>query len=102
MVSTSSIYHEKIGSEFLAKANFTVPNADPVFFLHHAQLDRLWWKWQQEKPERLREYNGESAHRSGINASLQDQLEMGGLAPAVAVEQVIETKAGLLCYEYAY
>lgn len=20
---------------------------DPIFFLHHANLDRLWWRWQQ-------------------------------------------------------
>jgi tyrosinase len=34
------------------------PN-DPLFFLHHVQVDRLWWLWQQEKPgTRNREYNG--------------------------------------------
>jgi len=75
---------------------------DPVFFLHHAQLDRLWWKWQHAKPGRLREYNGESSHRSGKEASLQDQLEMGVLAPAAEVGSVIDARSGILCYSYAY
>ena len=73
-----------------------------MFFLHHAQLDRLWWKWQHERPGRLREYNGESALRSKKAASLQDRLELGALAPVIAVEEIMDTKAGLLCYEYAY
>ncbi|OOF98341.1 hypothetical protein ASPCADRAFT_205583 [Aspergillus carbonarius ITEM 5010] len=29
----------------------TAPN-DPVFFLHHAQVDRVWWSWQLLSPER--------------------------------------------------
>lgn len=31
-----------------------VPNsspADPVFFLHHAQVDRLWFLWQKQHPD---------------------------------------------------
>jgi len=20
--------------------------ADPIFWMHHANIDRLWWKWQ--------------------------------------------------------
>jgi tyrosinase len=24
----------------------TSPN-DPIFFLHHANIDRIWWNWQQ-------------------------------------------------------
>ncbi|TVY36278.1 Tyrosinase [Lachnellula subtilissima] len=79
----------------------TAPN-DPVFFLHHAQLDRLWWKWQHAEPGRRREYNGASSRHSKEAASLQDQLEMGTLAPKIAVEEVIDTQSGILCYEYAY
>ncbi|TVY13044.1 Tyrosinase ustQ [Lachnellula arida] len=79
----------------------TAPN-DPVFFLHHAQLDRLWWKWQHAEPGRRREYNGASSRHSKEAASLQDQLEMGALAPKIAVEEVIDTQSGILCYEYAY
>jgi hypothetical protein len=28
----------------------TSPN-DPVFFLHHCNVDRLWWQWQIEHPD---------------------------------------------------
>jgi tyrosinase len=24
--------------------------ADPIFFLHHANLDRIWAEWQQQNP----------------------------------------------------
>jgi len=61
-----------------------------------------WWKWQLAQPGRLCEYNGVSALHNKKAASLQDRLDMGALAPAVAVEEVIETQVGLLCYQYAY
>jgi len=24
--------------------------ADPLFWMHHANIDRLWWHWQQSPP----------------------------------------------------
>jgi len=24
--------------------------ADPIFYLHHAMVDRLWWEWQKGHP----------------------------------------------------
>jgi tyrosinase len=24
--------------------------ADPIFWMHHANIDRLWWQWQQAHP----------------------------------------------------
>lgn len=33
---------------------------DPAFFLHHAQLDRLWSIWQDRHPELRYTYNGTS------------------------------------------
>jgi tyrosinase len=23
---------------------------DPVFWMHHAEIDRIWWQWQQANP----------------------------------------------------
>lgn len=74
--------------------------SDPVFFLHHAQLDRLWWKWQHMTPGRLRQYNGETEANSSIAASLSDALHMGGLGLDATVGDIIETESEFLCYEY--
>jgi tyrosinase len=39
--------------------NMKLSPGDPVFFLHHAWLDRLWWLWQSQDPEtRLAEVGG--------------------------------------------
>ncbi len=74
---------------------------DPLFFLHHAQVDRLWWLWQHKGPRnRLYEYNGRSRDDSDAEAALTDQLEMHRLAPDVPVSEVMDTKAGPFCYGY--
>lgn len=32
---------------------------DPIFFLHHTNLDRLWWEWQKlDLPARLTDMGG--------------------------------------------
>ncbi|KAI0405660.1 putative tyrosinase [Xylaria palmicola] len=81
-------------------SRFTAPN-DPIFFLHHAQIDRLWWKWQSQDLEtRELAYNGPSRHNSSTLAQLTDELEMGGLSPNIPVSSVMTTKNGLLCYKY--
>ncbi|KAK4622203.1 Tyrosinase ustQ [Fulvia fulva] len=74
---------------------------DPLFFLHHTQLDRLWWLWQQRSPERfLWAYGGhKSRHTMGL-ASLEDDLEYRGLADDVKVKDVMNTETGVLCYRY--
>ncbi|KAK2041382.1 Di-copper centre-containing protein [Colletotrichum somersetense] len=76
--------------------HFTAPN-DPVFYLHHAQLDRLWFIWQR-RDERLRltEYSGKNE-----SATLDDLLHMEGLEEDVSVSQVMDTQGGGLCYQYS-
>lgn len=76
---------------------------DPVFFLHHTQLDRLWWKWQQVDPKtRLEDYSGKAAYayESNSEASLKDSLPVGDLAPDVRVGNIMSTESELLCYRY--
>jgi tyrosinase len=82
-------------------AKYTGPY-DPVFFLHHANLDRLWWNWQQEDPEnRLLAYNGQTPKDATFpSVQLADMLDVGGLSWKVSVKEVMETNKGLFCYQY--
>ncbi|KAF2855807.1 Di-copper centre-containing protein [Plenodomus tracheiphilus IPT5] len=81
---------------------FTSPN-DPVLFLHHAQLDRLWSIWQQSTPKRMVDYGG-PLHRdvptSEAAAHSSDILRMDGLAPDISVKSILNTRKGRLCYTY--
>lgn len=72
---------------------------DPIFFLHHAQLDRLWFLWQMKNPlKRLVEYSGMSTDNQA--ATLNDVVSVGGLAKDVQVSSIMDTEAGELCYAY--
>ncbi|CZR69717.1 related to monophenol monooxygenase [Phialocephala subalpina] len=56
--------------------SFNAP-ADPLFFLHHAQLDRLRWKWQHMRPERRNSYSTRRSFKPDEMTSLNDMIEMG-------------------------
>ncbi|KAH9221982.1 hypothetical protein DL95DRAFT_421170 [Leptodontidium sp. 2 PMI_412] len=89
--------HSAIGGDFLA---LTAAN-DPIFFVHHAQIDRIWWKWQLESPSRrLHEYEGKHMYNSTGEASVDDVLVFGGLVEDIPVSKVMSTENGFLCYRY--
>ncbi|KAK4448376.1 hypothetical protein QBC34DRAFT_352975 [Podospora aff. communis PSN243] len=73
------------------------PN-DPLFFLHHTQVDRLWWLWQQKNPSRTTEYNG--IRFDGSAATLDDLLPMLGLGDDLPVKAFMDVNADNLCYKY--
>lgn len=74
---------------------------DPLFFLHHTQLDRLWWLWQKRQPGRgLTAYSGPKQRHSIEMASLDDLIQMQGLAEPVKVAEVMNIQGDLLCYDY--
>lgn len=94
-----------VGGDF---ETFSAP-FEPLFWLHHSQLDRIWWLWQQEKERRTAEYRGHKFRHSIEMASLDDDIEMGGtIGPNVVVRDVMRTNGGcnsgdsqVLCYQYA-
>jgi hypothetical protein len=59
--------------------NMTSPN-DPVFFLHHCNIDRLWWMWQKA-------HAGDAPYLPVSGAAMGHNLDdsmifnMGGTAP---------------------
>lgn len=81
---------------------------DPVFFLHHTQVDRLWWIWQNRDPQtRLKEFHGPAEnfkhHDHGdlvSTSSKTDLLPMAGLVGDTSVDDVMDTVGGYLCYVY--
>jgi len=76
--------------------NMHSPN-DPLFFLHHANVDRLWWKWQNTYPAAANTYSGiwKDAKTSKTRpATPNDQL----LPYHVKVSDMFKTEP--LCYTY--
>ena len=81
-------------------------HTDPIFFLHHTQIDRLWWLWQQVDPEKRNyEYSGIRTQDQfdGVTppeAELDDWLPMRGLVADLQVKDLMVTESELLCYTY--
>lgn len=74
---------------------------DPIFFLHHAQVDRLWDQWQQRQPQtRTQEFVGKD--NLGYDVDLSSELDVMGLDEReVRISDVMTTLGGSLCYRYS-
>ncbi|KAH8655364.1 putative tyrosinase [Xylariales sp. PMI_506] len=86
---------------------YTSPN-DPMFWLHHGMIDRVWWIWQNQ------DSIGRSFQISGTrtmlnvppsdNATIEDIIEVGYAAPPSeppsAIKYHVSTVGGPYCYIY--
>jgi tyrosinase len=59
--------------------------ADPMFWMHHAEIDRIWWLWQQSHPT-------QNPHVSGADARLDPWRQH--------VSDVLSIAAGSHPYSY--
>ena len=50
--------HNWIGGDM---ANVQMSPNDPAFWFHHAQVDRIWAKWQENNPGELAAISGQEA-----------------------------------------
>lgn len=76
---------------------------EPLFYLHHANIDRVLWLWQQNDLERrLLEVGGpvKSFDYGGVNVTLDFEVDLGALAGAVPLSDLLDTEGRLLCYTY--
>ncbi|GAB7347301.1 hypothetical protein MBLNU459_g3384t1 [Dothideomycetes sp. NU459] len=77
---------------------------DPYFFLHHAQIDRTWWIWQnQDLKNRQNAIAGTitlNNNPASRNTTLSDVIELGVNAPGIAISTAMSTTAGPFCYIY--
>ncbi|KAF4537765.1 Amino acid transporter [Lasiodiplodia theobromae] len=96
---------------------------DPLFYLHHTNLDRLWWRWQMVDLEnRLVEMTGQNVASDefitamgldypgpefldydgdeGNMTTLNHNLWTSNLLPNVTIAQVMDLRGSLICAEY--
>ncbi|KAJ7100707.1 tyrosinase [Mycena belliarum] len=91
--------HNAIGGEMGDR--FSSPG-DPIFYLHHAFLDKLWWQWAGLKfPSRLDEVSGRSTPSPPFaSVSLDFELDMKNLGPVVKIREMMDIRNNALCYTY--
>jgi tyrosinase len=82
---------------------FSSPN-DPVFFLHHAMLDRVWWLWQALHLDQAETVAGTltlSNRPPSRNATVEDVVLMKYLGlEAREIKELLSTVDGPFCYVY--
>ncbi|KAJ7845471.1 tyrosinase [Mycena leptocephala] len=88
--------HNVIGGEMADRYS------NPLFYLHHAFLDKLWWQWVGMKfSSRLEDMSGRSTvDPPYVNVTLDFELNMMMLAPTVTIREVMDIRNDLLCYTY--
>ncbi|KAF9558276.1 tyrosinase [Agrocybe pediades] len=90
--------HAAVGGDM---SNFFSSPGDPIFYLHHANLDRTWWRWQSMKPSRLYEISGYTTSTPPFtNLTLEYPLQMGTIGNTVPIRDVMDIHSEPNCYTY--
>ncbi|KAF4827108.1 Tyrosinase ustQ [Colletotrichum tropicale] len=97
--------------------------ADPLFFMHHTNLDRIWYEWQTRNESRLTDMAGQNVATSTILTSSQPKslpesafvpyfgdnggvttldhvMWMAGIVPNITIREVMDVKSEAICAEY--
>jgi len=102
--------HYGVGGRFGQMGDLYTSPADPIFWLHHANLDRVYWSWQKRDlvarltdvsgPINIMDYN----NLAGGNVTLSYPISVGVSAADVTVGDLMKIDAcgtgGVLCYDY--
>ncbi|KAI4916637.1 uncharacterized protein J4E92_009141 [Alternaria infectoria] len=88
--------------------DFFVSPGDPLFYLHHAQIDRTWWIWQQlDRKTRTSEAGGISGTGTFLNmppsanTTFDTTINLGYAADGTErMEDLMSTTEGPFCYIY--
>ncbi|KAL1840789.1 hypothetical protein VTJ49DRAFT_7744 [Mycothermus thermophilus] len=79
---------------------------DPAFYLHHAQVDRVYWIWQMLDYQNRRGVHGTNTFMNlppSANTTVEDYVDVWPLAPPIKIKNLMSTIGGEgspLCYLY--
>jgi len=94
--------HLGVGGSFGTVRDFWASPSDPIFYLHHTNMDRLYWLWQKQNlAVRLHEVGGPVIPRdfSGPNVTLDFEINVGPIGP-LPLKDLLDIRGSLLCYDY--
>ncbi|EOA91605.1 uncharacterized protein SETTUDRAFT_40621 [Exserohilum turcica Et28A] len=77
--------------------------AEPLFYMHHCNVDWIFWKWQHKDwPKRQHEVAGNAVANdyTGRNVTLDFTVNLGNLAGNVTLGDLLDTQGNTLCYTY--
>lgn len=84
--------------------DFFVSPGDPWFFLHHSMIDRTYWTWQNQDPEKRTYAISQTItllnSPPSRNATIEDFIDLGVNAPPIKIKDVMNTLNGPLCYVF--
>ncbi|OBR03259.1 Tyrosinase central domain protein [Colletotrichum higginsianum IMI 349063] len=99
--------HPGVGGIYGTLTDLYCSPGDPLFFLHHANMDRAWWSWQSRDLEtRLTDISGpivpyDKENRLGGNYTLDHTVRAGTTSNVtVAIRSLMDIEAEVLCYTY--
>lgn len=77
---------------------------DPVFYMHHAQVDRIYWIWQMLDFQNRQGVHGTNTLQNNPpsdDTTVEDLVDVGPLADPVKIKDLMNTVGGSpLCYVY--
>ncbi|KAK8062563.1 hypothetical protein PG997_014660 [Apiospora hydei] len=85
-----------------------VSPAEPAFWVHHGNMDRMWTLWQAIDPENRTVLldEGPYGHTTWNNeppsplTTMDDVINIGWAGPPTTMREMMSTTAGPLCYFY--
>lgn len=111
-----------VSSSPLQLHSFCLISYQPLFFLHYAWLDKIWWEWQSQNSSRLTEIGGDNVPPdsyydftgldypsaaildydgdSGNTTTLNHNLWMAGITDNFTIGDVMDLDNNLNCAEY--
>lgn len=106
--------HLGVGGDIGEMGDMYSSPGDPIFFMHHTNVDRLWDTWQRmDWPARRNDIGGPDTQyaypfnffgdRDYHNITLDYAMDFGNLIPGkqyVRVKEVMDTQGGRFCYTY--
>ncbi|KAK6222866.1 hypothetical protein LQW54_000676 [Pestalotiopsis sp. IQ-011] len=103
--------HLSVGGDLGEMGNIYSSPGDPLFYLHHANMDRLWYTWQlldwQKRKSEIAGPDTQFAYPFDFfgeipytNITLDYEMDFSPLGPNRKVSEVMDPQAGPLCYLY--
>ncbi|KAF3931414.1 Tyrosinase [Dactylella cylindrospora] len=98
--------HFGVGGALGALGDVYASPGDPIFYLHHATLDKMLWRWQQRcLPSRFFDVGGpvvpfDYQNLAGPDITLSFKIGLGKLAPNVTLGSIMNLQGDVLCYDY--